>query len=222
MDGGGGRLPVDGNCGRPPADGAAVRLRQTTLEDGPGGRRTATPSSNRRAVGPLRLSESPSTDGRPPRRTSVGSSDASGRPADAAVDVRTRDNLGVGVLVGLGWGALGFFRTRTRGPGLSTAGEQECVDLNGLDEPEFVVGGDYDGPGQQGSRAWGRKGQLRAGERQLRAGEGQLWAGVHLGPSPTDDFHLCRKNIRVDRRDRVIRRPPAHRTRVMVSRGRNG
>jgi hypothetical protein len=63
MDGGGGRLPVDGNCGRPPTDGAAVRLRRTALEDGPGG-----------------------------RRTSVGSSDASGRPPDAAVDVRTRDN----------------------------------------------------------------------------------------------------------------------------------
>jgi hypothetical protein len=40
MDGGGGRLPVDGNCGRPPADGAAVRLRRTALEDGPGRRRT--------------------------------------------------------------------------------------------------------------------------------------------------------------------------------------
>jgi hypothetical protein len=51
MDGGGGRLPVDGNCGRPPADGAAVRLRRTALEDGPGRQ----------------------------RRTSVGSSDASGR-----------------------------------------------------------------------------------------------------------------------------------------------
>jgi hypothetical protein len=68
MDGGGGRLPVDGNCGRPPADGAAVRLRRTALEDGPGG-----------------------------RRTSVGSSDASGRPADAAVDIRTRDNPGCNV-----------------------------------------------------------------------------------------------------------------------------
>jgi hypothetical protein len=67
MDGGGGRLPVDGNCGRPPADGAAVRLRRTALGVGPGGR--------------------------PPRRTSVGSSDASGRLADAAVDVRTPDNL---------------------------------------------------------------------------------------------------------------------------------
>jgi hypothetical protein len=55
MDGGGGRLPVDGNCGWPPADGAAVRLRRTALEDGPGGRRTAA-------------------------------------KADAAVDVRTRDN----------------------------------------------------------------------------------------------------------------------------------
>jgi hypothetical protein len=63
MDGGGERLSVDGNCGRPPADGAAVRLRRTAGEDGPGR-----------------------------RRTSVGSSDASGRPPDAAVDVRTRDN----------------------------------------------------------------------------------------------------------------------------------
>jgi hypothetical protein len=53
MDGGGGRLPVDSNCGRPSADGLG---------------------------------------GWPPRRTSVGSLDASGRPADAAVDVRTRDN----------------------------------------------------------------------------------------------------------------------------------
>jgi hypothetical protein len=68
-DGGGGQLPVDGNCGRPSADGAAVRLCRTALEDGPGGQ--------------------------PPRRTSVGSSDASGRPADAAVDVRTHDNPGV-------------------------------------------------------------------------------------------------------------------------------
>jgi hypothetical protein len=46
-----GRLPMDGNCGRAPADRAAVRLRRTALEDGPGG-----------------------------RRTSVGSSDTSGRP----------------------------------------------------------------------------------------------------------------------------------------------
>jgi hypothetical protein len=59
MDGGGERLPVDGNCGWPSVDGVAVRLRRTALEDGPGGR--------------------------PPRQTSVGSS-------DAAVDVRTRDN----------------------------------------------------------------------------------------------------------------------------------
>jgi hypothetical protein len=50
--------------------------RRTALEDGPGGRPTA----------------SPSADGQPPRRTSMGSSDASGRPPDAAVDVRTRDN----------------------------------------------------------------------------------------------------------------------------------
>jgi hypothetical protein len=41
MDGRGERLPVDGNCGRPPADGAAVRLHRTALEDGPGGRRPA-------------------------------------------------------------------------------------------------------------------------------------------------------------------------------------
>jgi hypothetical protein len=34
----------------------------------------------------------PSAGGRPPRRTSVGSLDASGCPADTAVDVRTRDN----------------------------------------------------------------------------------------------------------------------------------
>jgi hypothetical protein len=39
-----------------------------------------------------RPTASPSADGRPPRRTSVGSSNASGRPVDAAVDVRTRDN----------------------------------------------------------------------------------------------------------------------------------
>jgi hypothetical protein len=78
MDGGGGRLPMDGNCGRPLADGAAVRLRRTALEDGPGGRPTASPSAG----------------SRPPRRTSMGSSDMSGRPPDAAVDVRTRDNLG--------------------------------------------------------------------------------------------------------------------------------
>jgi hypothetical protein len=70
MDGGGERLSVDGNCGRPPADGAAVRLRRTALEDGPGR-----------------------------RRTSVGSSDASGRPPDAAVDVRTRDNPGINPLL---------------------------------------------------------------------------------------------------------------------------
>jgi hypothetical protein len=48
MDGGGGRLPVDGKCGRPPADRAAVRLRPTALEDGPGGRRTASPSAGGR------------------------------------------------------------------------------------------------------------------------------------------------------------------------------
>jgi hypothetical protein len=61
---------MDGNCGRPPADGAAVRLRRTALEDGPGG-----------------------------QRTSVGSSDASGHPPDAAVDVRTRDNPGPACVV---------------------------------------------------------------------------------------------------------------------------
>jgi hypothetical protein len=38
------------------ADGAAVRLRRTALEDGPGGRRTATPSGSQKAVGPLRPS----------------------------------------------------------------------------------------------------------------------------------------------------------------------
>jgi hypothetical protein len=65
MDGGGRRLPVDSNCGRPSADGAAARLRRTA---------------------------SLSAGGRPPRRTSVGSSDASGCPPDAAVDVRMRDN----------------------------------------------------------------------------------------------------------------------------------
>jgi hypothetical protein len=54
---------ADGPRWRPPADGAAVHLRRTALEDGPSG-----------------------------RRTSVGSSDASGRPLDAAVDVQTRDN----------------------------------------------------------------------------------------------------------------------------------
>jgi hypothetical protein len=48
------------------------------------------PSIGRGADG--RPTASPSAGGRPPRRTSVGSSNASGRPADAAVDVRTRDN----------------------------------------------------------------------------------------------------------------------------------
>jgi hypothetical protein len=62
MDGGGGRLPVDGNCGQTPADGAAVCLRRTALEDGPGGRQTATPSGSQRAVGPLRPSVA-ATDG---------------------------------------------------------------------------------------------------------------------------------------------------------------
>jgi hypothetical protein len=74
----------------------ADSLRRTALEDGPGGRRTATPSGSRRAVSPLRPSVA-AADGRltaspSARRTSVGSSDATGRPADVAVDVRTRDN----------------------------------------------------------------------------------------------------------------------------------
>jgi hypothetical protein len=43
---------ADSDCGQPPTDGAAIRLRQTALEDGPGVRRTATPSGGRRAVGP--------------------------------------------------------------------------------------------------------------------------------------------------------------------------
>jgi hypothetical protein len=41
--------------------------------------------------------------GRPSRRTSVGSSDASGRPADAVVDVRTRDNPALGRTNSLLW-----------------------------------------------------------------------------------------------------------------------
>jgi hypothetical protein len=56
MDGGGGRLPVDGNCGRPPADGAAVRLRQTALEDGPGGRPMAAKADIRGIVGRVQTS----------------------------------------------------------------------------------------------------------------------------------------------------------------------
>jgi hypothetical protein len=51
MDGGGGRLLVDGNCGRPPVDGAAVRLRRTALEDGPGGWRTAAKADVRGIAG---------------------------------------------------------------------------------------------------------------------------------------------------------------------------
>jgi hypothetical protein len=46
VDGAGGRLPVNGNCGRPPADGAAVRLHRTALEDGPGGRQTSVGSAD--------------------------------------------------------------------------------------------------------------------------------------------------------------------------------
>jgi hypothetical protein len=61
-------------------------FRWTAIADGP--RRTGQPSAS---VGrPWRTA--PAAGGRPPRRTSVGSSDASGRPPDAAVDVRTRDN----------------------------------------------------------------------------------------------------------------------------------
>jgi hypothetical protein len=77
MDGGGGRLLVDGNCGWPLADGAAVRLSRTALEDGPGGWRTATPSGSRRVVSPLRPL------------------------ADAAVDVRIHDNPGRIAIIGL-------------------------------------------------------------------------------------------------------------------------
>jgi hypothetical protein len=52
MDGGGGRLLVDGNCGWPPADGAAVRLRRTALEDGLAVcRRTAAKADVRGIVG---------------------------------------------------------------------------------------------------------------------------------------------------------------------------
>jgi hypothetical protein len=61
-------------------------FRWTAIVDGP--RRTGQPSAS---VGrPWRTA--PAAGGRRPRRTSVGSSDASGRPPDAAVDVRTRDN----------------------------------------------------------------------------------------------------------------------------------
>jgi hypothetical protein len=61
-------------------------FRWTAIADGP--RRTGQPSAS---VGrPWRTASAAS--GRPPRRTSVGSSDASGRPPDVAVDVRTRDN----------------------------------------------------------------------------------------------------------------------------------
>jgi hypothetical protein len=56
MDGAGGRLPVDGNCGRPPVDEAAVRLRWTALEDGPGGRRTAAKADVRGIVGRVQTS----------------------------------------------------------------------------------------------------------------------------------------------------------------------
>jgi hypothetical protein len=99
---------MDSDCKRPPADETAVRLHRTALEDGPSVRRTATPSSGWRAVGPsVRRSRRP-TDSRRPRRphgrwqtvspsawrTLVGSSNASGRPADADMDVRTRDNPG--------------------------------------------------------------------------------------------------------------------------------
>jgi hypothetical protein len=77
MDGGGRRLPADGDCGRPPADGAAVRLRRTALEDGPGGRWTATPSSSRRAVNPLRPSVAVA-DGLAIRRRTAAKADVRG------------------------------------------------------------------------------------------------------------------------------------------------
>jgi hypothetical protein len=64
--------------------------------------RTAPDGRRRRTASGGRGSRPPPSDGlggrpRPPadgrqRRTSVGSSDAFGRPPDAAVDVRTRDN----------------------------------------------------------------------------------------------------------------------------------
>jgi hypothetical protein len=79
---------ADGPRWRVEADG----FRWTAIADGP--QRTGQPSAS---VGrPWRTA--PAAGGRPPRRTSVGSSDASGRPPDAAVDVRTRDNP-----VGNGW-----------------------------------------------------------------------------------------------------------------------
>jgi hypothetical protein len=60
---------------------------------GPGaGGRPPLPAIGGRSAPSVRRSWRPTDGGRPPRRTSVGSSDASGRPADAAVDVRTRDN----------------------------------------------------------------------------------------------------------------------------------
>jgi hypothetical protein len=73
---------VDGPRWTAEADG----FRWTAIADGP--RRTGQLSAS---VGrPWRTANT--AGGRPPRRTSVGSSDASGRPPDAPVDVRTRDN----------------------------------------------------------------------------------------------------------------------------------
>jgi hypothetical protein len=79
--------------GRPPVDGIAVHLHRTALTDGPSDCWTATPSGGRRAVSPSGYGLRRPTNGRRlPRWTSVGSSDASGHPADTDMDVRTRDN----------------------------------------------------------------------------------------------------------------------------------
>jgi hypothetical protein len=59
------------------------------------GGRPSLPAVGGRSAPSVRRSWRP-TDPPSARRTSVGSSDASGRPADAAVDVRTRDNPGRG------------------------------------------------------------------------------------------------------------------------------
>jgi hypothetical protein len=58
------------------------------------GGRPPLPVVGGRSAPSVRRSQWPTDGGWPPRRTSVGSSDTSGRPADAAVDVRTRDNPG--------------------------------------------------------------------------------------------------------------------------------
>jgi hypothetical protein len=63
---------ADGDCGRPPADGIAIRLRRMTLEDGH----------------LFRQSEG----GRPPPSVGRGGRRPRRPPANAAVDVRTRDN----------------------------------------------------------------------------------------------------------------------------------